>query len=123
MTIYLPVIPEAVIAMLATTRLGAIHSVVFAGFGSPALAERIVDAGSRVVVTADVAYRKGKTIQLKEIVDAALKAPNPVEKVIVLERGIQEPPGKKGRDLSWEEALELGKSVTADVVATSSTPP
>ncbi|MEE9173853.1 MAG: acetate--CoA ligase [Thermoplasmata archaeon] len=122
-TIYMPVIPEAAIAMLATTRIGAIHSVVFAGFGSPALAERIVDAGSKVVVTADVAYRKGKTIQLKETVDEALKTPNPVEKVIVLERGVQEPPVQKRRDLSWEEALELGKSVTADVVAMEANEP
>ena len=65
-TIYMPMVPEAIISMLAITRIGAIHSVVFAGFGSEALADRINDAGSKILITADFGYRKGKKIKLKE---------------------------------------------------------
>ncbi|MFQ5553697.1 MAG: AMP-binding protein, partial [Thermoplasmata archaeon] len=122
-TIYMPVLPEAAVAMLATTRIGAIHSVVFAGFGSPALGERIVDAGSKVVVTADLAHRKGRRIPLKVTVDEALRTPNAVEKVLVLRRGVQEPPMTEGRDLSWEEALELGEGETARAVAMEANEP
>ncbi len=82
-----------------------------------------MDAGSRVVVTADVAYRKGKGIWLKETVDEALGTPNPVEKVIVLRREPQELPMMKGRDLTWEEALDQGEGVAADVVAMEASDP
>ena len=71
-TIYMPMVPEAAIAMLACTRIGAIHSVVFGGFGFGALADRIEDAESRLVVTADVSYRRGSVVKLKEVVDEAL---------------------------------------------------
>jgi acetyl-CoA synthetase len=113
-TIYMPMIPEAAVAMLATTRIGAIHSVVFGGFGSGALSERIVDTGSKVVVTADVGYRRGKEVQLKDIVDEALSTPSEVEKVIVLKRGSKEPQMKQGRDLYWDQALDAGKSEKQD---------
>ena len=75
--------------MLATARIGAIHSVVFAGFGAGALADRIRASGSRLVVTADVTYRKGTDVRLKEIVDAALELSGGagVERVVVLLRG------------------------------------
>ena len=115
-TIYMPMIPEAVVAMLATTRIGAIHSVVFGGFGYGALADRISDAESKIVVTADVGYRRGKTINLKSVVDEALKiSGKSVQKVIVLKRGEKEPPIMPGRDILWEEAIEKGKDVKADV--------
>ena len=115
-TIYMPMIPEAVVAMLATTRIGAIHSVVFGGFGYGALADRISDAESKIVVTADVGYRRGKTINLKGVVDEALKiSGKSVQKVIVLKRGEKEPPIMPGRDILWEEAIEKGKDVKADV--------
>ena len=115
-TIYMPMIPEAVVAMLATTRIGAIHSVVFGGFGYGALADRISDAESKIVVTADVGYRRGKTINLKGVVDEALKiSGKSVQKVIVLKRGEKEPPIMLGRDILWEEAIEKGKDVKADV--------
>ena len=70
-TIYLPMIPEAAVAMLACARIGAVHSVVFAGFSPEAIAGRIVDAGSRVVITADAGCRGGKPLPLKAAVDAA----------------------------------------------------
>ena len=87
LTIYMPTSPEAIALMLATVRIGAIHSVVFAGFGARALGDRIVASGSRLVVTADVTYRKGKTVALRPIVEEALRiAPHAVERVVVLER-------------------------------------
>ena len=122
-TLCMPMVPEAAIAMLATTRIGAIHSVVFAGFGYGAVANRVVDAGSKVLITADVGYRRGKVVNLKEIVDKALETPNEVQKVIVLKRGEAEPNMEKGRDIYWEEALDKGKGITADVVPMESNEP
>ena len=91
LTIYMPTSPEAIILMLATVRIGAIHSVVFAGFGAKALGDRIQASGSRLVFTADVTYRKGKDTQLKWIVDEALEnAGDKVEHVVVLKRGAGE---------------------------------
>ncbi|MGB9021858.1 MAG: acetate--CoA ligase [Candidatus Bathyarchaeia archaeon] len=113
-TIYMPMVPEAAVAMLACTRIGAIHSVVFGGFGAGALAERIVDAGSKVLVTADLAYRRGKEVNLKEVADEALQTASQVQKVVVLKRGSKEPQMKKGRDIYWDEALDAGKSGNAD---------
>jgi len=118
-TIYMPMVPEAAIAMLACTRIGAIHSVVFGGFGYGALADRMEDAESRIVVTADVAYRRGTVVKLKEVVDEALKERrHKIEKVIVLKRGAQNPPMTPGRDLFWEEAIEKGNGTNADVEKT-----
>ena len=115
-TIYMPMIPEAAVAMLATARIGAIRSVVFGGFGYGALADRIIDAEPKVVVTADVGYRRGGTVNLKEVVDEALKTSGKsVKKVIVLKRGEKDPPMTHGRDLLWEEALDKGKGVKAEV--------
>ena len=74
LTIYMPPCPQAIALMLATVRIGAIHSVVFAGFGARALADRIQASGSRLVFTADITYRKGKHVRLKEIVDQALES-------------------------------------------------
>ena len=115
-TIYMPMIPEAAVAMLATTRIGAIHSVVFGGFGYGALADRITDAEPKVVVTADVGYRRGKVANLKGVVDEALKiSGKSVKKVILLKRYEKDPPMVPGRDMLWEEALEKGRGVNAEV--------
>jgi acetyl-CoA synthetase len=123
-TIYMPMIPEAAVAMLATIRIGAIHSVVFGGFGYGALADRIIDAEPKVVVTADVGYRRGSTVNLKEVVDEALKTSGKsVKKVIVLKRGEKDPPMTRGRDLLWEEALDKGKGVKAEVEKVSANEP
>jgi acetyl-CoA synthetase len=95
--------------MLAATRIGAIHSVVFGGFGSAALSDRVHDAEPKVLITADIGLRRGKPVKLKGVVDEALKTPTSVEKVIVYKRGVEDPPMEKGRDLFWDEALDLGK--------------
>src|SRR5688572_19079874 len=87
LTIYMPTCPEAIVLMLATVRIGAIHSIVFAGFGAKALGDRIRASGSRLVVTADVTYRKGKDIPLLPIVEEALAAGgHEVEHLVVLQR-------------------------------------
>jgi acetyl-CoA synthetase len=106
-TIYLPMIPEAAVAMLACARIGAIHSVIFAGFSPESIASRIEDCASRVVITADEAWRGGKTIALKRNVDAAiaLRADSPVEKVVVVRRTGADVPSVKGRDVSYEELM------------------
>jgi acetyl-CoA synthetase len=105
-TIYLPMVPEAAVALLACARIGAIHSVVFAGFSPEALAGRITDCDSTVVVTADEGLRGGKPIPLKANVDAALDHCTSVEKVIVLKRTGAAVAMREGRDLWWDEALD-----------------
>ncbi len=85
-TIYLPMVPELAIAMLACARIGAIHSVIFSGFSSQALVDRVNDAQSKVIVTADGGIRKGKVVELKKVVDEALPSTPSIERVIVLKR-------------------------------------
>lgn len=109
-TLYMPTCPEAIALMLACVRIGAIHSVVFAGFGAHALADRVQASGSRLVFTADLTWRKGREVPLKGIVDAALeRAGETVERVVVVRRGAEAPPMVKGRDLYWEEFLARAK--------------
>ncbi|MEM3972336.1 MAG: acetate--CoA ligase [Saccharolobus sp.] len=104
-TIYMPLTPEGVLSMLACARIGAIHSVVFAGFGSQALADRIQDAGSKVVITADAYYRRGKLVELKKTVDEALNKleKNTVKNVLIYRRTGVEIPFKEGRDVYFDE--------------------
>jgi acetyl-CoA synthetase len=113
LTIYMPTSPEAIALMLATVRIGAIHSVIFAGFGAAALAGRISASGSRLVFAADVTYRKGKEVDLKPIVDDALATcGDAVEHVVVLERGTRRAPLQAPRDIGWAEFLARGRDVS-----------
>jgi acetyl-coenzyme A synthetase (EC 6.2.1.1) len=106
-TIYLPMIPELPIAMLAAWRIGAITSVVFSGFSADALAERINDSQSRLVITADGFWRRGKVVRLKEVVDAALEKTTGVENVIVFPRlGLKDVPMTEGRDYWWNKIMQ-----------------
>ena len=104
--LYLPMIPEAVVAFLACTRIGAMHSVVFAGFSSDSLRDRIVDAGTKVVITTDEGKRGGKVIGTKKIVDEALKQCPEVTGCLVYKRTGSEVPWTKERDLWWHEEME-----------------
>jgi acetyl-CoA synthetase len=101
--IYMPMIPETVIAFLAVIRLGALHSVVFAGFSAESLRDRVQDADSRIVLTTDEGRRGGKSIGTKKIVDDALKECPNVRNVLVFKRTGSEVPWTKGRDLWWHE--------------------
>jgi acetyl-CoA synthetase len=123
-TIYMPTFPEAIMLMLAAVRIGAIHIVVFAGFGAKALADRVQASGSRLIFTADVTYRKGKDTQLKEIVDTALELDQgSVERVIVLQRTASPTPMQPGRDISWEEFLSHAQGHSGTYVPMESNEP
>jgi acetyl-CoA synthetase len=104
-TIYMPLIPEAAIAMLACARIGATHSVIFGGFSDTAVADRNNDAKARLVITADGGWRRGKVVPLKQNVDAALEKSPTVEKCIVFNRCNQQINMKPGRDLWWHELM------------------
>lgn len=108
-TIYLPMIPELPIAMLACARIGAPHSVVFAGFSPGALRGRMEDAESRFLVTCDGYYRRGKRLNLKQDADRTLKRLPEVEKVIVVKRTGQDTNFTAGRDFWWNELMEDAK--------------
>ncbi len=103
--IYMPMIPEIAIAMLACTRIGAPHSVVFGGFSAEALRDRIIDTGAKVVVTADGGWRRGKAVALKDAVDSAIDAETTVEKVVVVRRTGESVTMREGRDLWWDDVM------------------
>jgi len=104
--LYMPMIPEALIAFMACTRIGAMHSVVFAGFSADSLRDRIIDAKSKVVLTTDEGKRGGKVIGTKKIVDEALKQCPDVSHCLVYKRTGADVPWTKGRDLWWSEETE-----------------
>ncbi|HEX5758440.1 MAG TPA: acetate--CoA ligase [Thermoanaerobaculia bacterium] len=108
--IYLPMIPELPYTMLACARIGAVHSVVFAGFSADSLKDRILDAGCRVVVTANEGLRGGKSIPLKQTVDRAVEATPVVERVLVARRTDTPVPMRPGRDLWFEEEAAKERS-------------
>ncbi|RYG08949.1 MAG: acetate--CoA ligase, partial [Chitinophagaceae bacterium] len=105
--IYMPMVPELAIAVLACARIGAIHSVVFGGFSAKSIADRINDAACKLVITADGAYRGNKQIQLKEVIDDALIGCPTIEKVIVLTHTRTPVSMLKGRDCWWEDEVKL----------------
>jgi acetyl-CoA synthetase len=110
-TIYLPKIPEQIIAMLACARIGLIHSVVYSGFSAPALASRIQDAEARAVITADVGYDRGKVIHLKSVVDEALANCGTVESVVVVRRQTPAIPLSSPKEIDWADWLKGEKPV------------
>ncbi len=123
-TLYMPTCPEAIMLMLAAVRIGAIHVVVFAGFGAQALSDRVQASGSRLIFTTDVTYRKGKNTQLKEIVDASLEiTTGSVERVIVLNRTGEPTPMQPGRDITWQEFLGHAEGQSGDYVPMESNEP
>ena len=103
--IYMPMIPEAAVAMLACARIGAAHSVVFGGFSADALLSRIQDADAKIVITADGGFRKGAAFALKPAVDEALKGKTNVEKVLVVKRTGQETAWNSATDIWWDEIV------------------
>ena len=108
-TIYLPMIPELMVSMLACSRLGAIHIVVFSGFSIQALSDRVNDSESRLIITCDYAIRRGKKIMLKNIVDDAIPKMSTVENVISIQRGNQQII-KKEKDLFWHDLIKKSKN-------------
>ncbi|MDE0463233.1 MAG: acetate--CoA ligase [Caldilineaceae bacterium] len=106
-TIYMGRTPELMIAMLAVTKIGAVHSVVYGGFSEQALASRIDDAQSRVLITSDGAWLRGKTVNLKDISDEAVKRSSIVDTVIVFQRTMQDVQMTPGRDHWWHEEMAL----------------
>ena len=103
--IYMPMVPEAAIAMLACARVGAVHSVVFAGFSSTSLADRINDCQAKMVLTSDGNFRGNKTIPVKPVVDEALEKCKTIESVVVLERTKQKINMTSGRDFWWHDCI------------------
>lgn len=120
--IYLPMIPEALVAFLACARIGAIHSVVFAGFSADSLRDRVIDAHSKVVITTDEGKRGGKLIGTKKIVDDALKSCPDVKHVLVYKRTGADIPWTPGRDYWWHEEVDKWPSYIAPEVMNSEDP-
>ncbi|MCA9168766.1 MAG: acetate--CoA ligase [Planctomycetales bacterium] len=114
-SIYMPMVPELVIAMLACARIGAVHSVIFGGFSAEAIADRNHDASAKLQITADGGWRRGKQLALKQTVDQALEKSPTVTKCIVLKRVGNEVSMKAGRDFWWHELME---AASADCPAT-----
>ena len=112
--IYLPMIPEAIVAMLACARLGAPHTVVFGGFSADALASRIDDCGAKVVITSDGGYRRGTPSALKPAVDEARTKTDKVEKVLVVRR--------TGQDVAWDDSVDVWWHDVVDTASTDHTP-
>jgi acetyl-CoA synthetase len=105
--IYMPMVPELAVAVLACARIGAVHSVVFGGFSAKSIADRINDAACKIVITADGAFRGNKQIPLKEVIDDALIACPTVERVVVLTHTRTPVSMLKGRDIWWEDEIKL----------------
>ena len=101
----MPMVPEAAVAMLACTRIGAIHNVVFGGFSAGSVVERMEVSGAKALITADATLRRGKPTPMKEAIDPAIEDLDSLEHVIVVDRGGTNPPMKDGRDHAWEELV------------------
>jgi acetyl-CoA synthetase len=120
--IYMPLTPEGIIAMLACARIGAVHSVVYAGLGHTSLRSRIEDARAKVILTADVGIRRGKTVALKEIVDEAVKGLDFVEKIAVYRRSNPKAPLNPEREVDFEEICDAAPASCPPEVMDSDDP-
>ena len=120
-TIYLPMIPELLIAMLACTRIGAIHTVVFSGFSVKALSDRVNDSMSKLIITADYGIRRGNKVQLKKVVDEAISIMPTVENIIILNRGIDELSLSKN-EITWQRLIENAKRFCEPEIMESTDP-
>ncbi|MCC6240314.1 MAG: acetate--CoA ligase [Phycisphaerales bacterium] len=105
-TIYMPMVPEAAVAMLACARIGAPHSVIFGGFSSQAISDRVIDAQSQYLITSDGGWRRGSVVELKKNVDEALTKTDLIKKVIVLKHTGQQIPWIEGRDVDWKDVID-----------------
>lgn len=120
--IYMPPLPETVVAMLAAAKIGVVHSFVFAGYSAKALKSRIEDAGAKVVITADGFYRGGRVMRLKETVDRALSGLDAVESVVVVRRTGQDVNISSGRDFWYEELIRRERTQASTEVMAASDP-
>ena len=120
-TIYLPMIPELLITMLACTRIGAIHTVVFSGFSVKALSDRVNDSMSKLIVTADYGIRRGNKVQLKKVVDEAISIMPIVENIIILNRGTDELSLSKN-EITWQQLIENTKRFCEPEIMESTDP-
>ncbi len=119
---YLPMIVELPIVMLACVRVGAIHTIIFSGFSSQALADRINDTEAKIVITADGCYRRGKIVELKSVVDEAIKMAPSVEKVVVVKRTGHNVTMQEGRDLWYNDVVKPTKEFIEPVPVESTHP-
>jgi acetyl-CoA synthetase len=122
-TIYLPMVPEAAVAMLACARIGAIHSVVYAGLGHAALRDRIIDAGAKVVITGDVGFRRGKAVPLKSIADEAVADLDFVEKIVVYSRRQPKMTFVSRREIDFEDLMNFPDKCDAENSRSSGSTP
>lgn len=120
--IYLPMIPELPVAMLACAKIGAVHVVVFSGFSAGAVRDRLEDSEPKVLVTCDGSYRRGKPIATKPQADEAIEGLKSIQKVVVVKRNGQETPMKEGRDVWWDDFVR-GQSASCETVAMDASDP
>lgn len=120
-TIYLPMIPELLITMLACTRIGAIHTVVFSGFSVKALSDRVNDSMSKLIITADYGIRRGNKVQLKKVVDEAISIMPTVENIIILNRGTDELSLSKN-EITWQQLIQNAKRFCEPEIMESTDP-
>ena len=120
-TIYLPMIPELLITMLACTRIGAIHTVVFSGFSVKALSDRVNDSMSKLIITADYGIRRGNKIQLKKVVDEAISIMPTIENIVILNRGTDEL-NLNQNEITWQQLIENAKRFCEPEIMESTDP-
>ena len=109
-TIYLPMVPELIVSILACARIGAIHTVIFSGFSSQSIRDRLVDSQSKIIITADGGFRRGNVVKLKEVVDLAIQDLDFIQNVIVLTR-TKNPINMTAKDLGWTQVLSDSSNV------------